>query len=37
MGLNAAKLYDIDVPAEFRVAGTPGAHEVLGEASPQTT
>jgi hypothetical protein len=24
------------VPAEFQVPGTPGAHEVLGEASPQT-
>ena len=35
MGLNAAKLYDIDVPAEFGVPGTPGAHEVLGEASPR--
>jgi uncharacterized protein len=29
MGLNAAKLYDIDVPAEFGVPGTPGAHEVF--------
>ena len=34
LGLNAAKLYDIEVPAEFQLpasAGTPGAHEVLGE------
>jgi hypothetical protein len=38
LGLNAAALYDIEVPAEYRLpaeAGTPGAHEVLGEASPQ--
>jgi uncharacterized protein len=38
MGLNAAKLYDIAVPAECQLpaeAGTPGAHEVLGEGSPQ--
>ena len=38
MGLNAAKLYDIEVPAEYQLpaeAGTPGAHEVLGEGSPQ--
>ena len=38
LGLNAAALYGIDVPAEYRLpaeAGTPGAHEVLGEASPQ--
>ena len=34
LGLNAAKLYDIKVPDEFQLpasAGTPGAHEVLGE------
>ena len=34
LGLNAAKLYDIEVPAEFQLpaeAGTPGAQEVLGE------
>ena len=40
LGLNAAKLYDIKVPGEFELppeAGTPGAPEVLGEASPQTT
>jgi uncharacterized protein len=33
MGLNAAKLYGIEVPEEFQLppeAGTPGAHEVLG-------
>jgi len=39
LGLNAARLYDIEVPAEFQLdkeAGTPGAPEVLGEASPQT-
>jgi predicted TIM-barrel fold metal-dependent hydrolase len=31
MGLNAAKLYDIEVPAEYQLKdGTPGAHEVLG-------
>jgi len=32
MGLNAAKLYGIDVPAEYQLknGGTPGAHEVLG-------
>ena len=38
LGLNAAALYDIEVPAEYRLpaeAGTPGAHEVLGEGSPQ--
>jgi hypothetical protein len=38
LGLNAAKLYDIEVPAEFQLpaeAGTPGAREVLGESSPQ--
>jgi uncharacterized protein len=27
MGLNAAKLYGIDVPAEFQVAGEPAAQE----------
>jgi uncharacterized protein len=40
LGLNAAKLYDIEVPAEFLVpaqAGTPGAREVLGEGAPQPT
>src|SRR5215831_7820834 len=32
LGLNAAKLYGIDVPAEYQLknGGTPGAHEVLG-------
>ena len=32
MGENAAKLYGIDVPAEYQLknGGTPGAHEVLG-------
>src|SRR5499433_624724 len=38
LGLNAAKLYGIEVPAEFRLApeaGTPGAHEVLGESEQQ--
>jgi len=32
LGLNAAKLYNIDVPPEFQLknGGTPGAHEVLG-------
>ena len=38
LGLNAAALYGIEVPAEYQLpaeAGTPGAHEVLGEASPQ--
>ena len=37
MGLNAAKLYDIPVPAEYQLpaeAGTPGAHEVLGQEQP---
>jgi uncharacterized protein len=31
LGLNAAKLYDIDVPPEYQLknGGTPGAHEVL--------
>jgi hypothetical protein len=31
LGLNAAKLYGIDVPAEYQLknGGTPGAHEVL--------
>jgi predicted TIM-barrel fold metal-dependent hydrolase len=33
LGLNAAKLYDIEVPAEFQLknGGTPGAQEVLGQ------
>ena len=38
LGLNAAALYDIEVPAEYELpaeAGTPGAHEVLGESNPQ--
>src|SRR4029450_12479197 len=47
MGLNAAKLYDIEVPAEYQLkdGGTPGAHEVFagepeepappGECQPQ--
>ncbi len=38
LGLNAAALYGIEVPAEYQLpaeAGTPGAHEVLGEGSPQ--
>jgi predicted TIM-barrel fold metal-dependent hydrolase len=38
LGLNAAALYDIEVPAEYQLpaeAGTPGAHEVLGESNPQ--
>ncbi len=32
LGLNAAKLYGIDVPPEYQLknGGTPGAHEVLG-------
>jgi predicted TIM-barrel fold metal-dependent hydrolase len=31
MGLNAAKLYGIEVPAEYQLKdATPGAHEVLG-------
>ena len=32
LGLNAAKLYGIEVPAEYQLkdGGTPGAHEVLG-------
>jgi hypothetical protein len=31
MGLNAAKLYDIEVPDEYQLkdGGTPGAHEVF--------
>jgi hypothetical protein len=32
LGLNAARLYGIEVPAEYQLknGGTPGAHEVLG-------
>ena len=38
LGLNAAKLYDIEVPAEYQLkdGGTPGAHEV-SPASPRST
>jgi uncharacterized protein len=38
LGLNAAALYDIKVPDELQLpaeAGTPGAHEVLGESEQQ--
>ncbi|MDT7743236.1 MAG: uncharacterized protein QOE59_2314, partial [Actinomycetota bacterium] len=27
LGLNAAKLYDIDVPAEYQVSSTPAAQD----------